>query len=434
MRFERARGIMKRSRTLVVVGAMALVAACGGTPTGTTPIRVGVVMPLSGELGAAGPGWVNGMRLAEREVNAAGGLLGGRTVQLMVADGETNPDVGVREAMRLVVDENVVGIVGEAASSASIRIYREVTGPMRIPQLSCCSTSPTISTELMMQAPEDRFFFRTAPPDDLQSVVVTEIARTEAACTRLAILHLDDAYGTPFGEGIEDHFTAAGGMVVARVPFADGRPNYDAEVAMIAAASPDCIALVAFPASGGIIVRAWNAIPAAMRPASVQWIGTDGIKSDGFITEAGDPMLIDGFLGSIPVTDPAADPGYIAFRDLYAATFGMQPSPFTANSYDAAALLLLAIEAAGSTDGDAIRDAIRELADPTAATYVRAGNLGEALRRLRAGESINYEGASGPVDVDALGNVVTDYEVWRYNAAMSRFDTVRIVPASQISP
>jgi len=394
---------------------------------------IGVVMPLTGELGTDGPGWVNGMRLAEREVNAAGGVLG-RPVRLEVADSETNGEVAVRRAMELVTraQGRAVGILGGAASAESLPIYQQVTGPMRIPQISCCSTSPQLTEVVRMQAPEDRFFFRTAPPDDLQAVVVVDIARTEGMCTRLAILHLNDAYGRPFGEAIERLWRGGDGTVAVRVPYEPGRPSYDAEVRMVAMANPDCIALVAFPDSAGIIFRAWNAIPSGMRPATVQWIGTDGIKSDGFIMQVGDRMLADGVLGSVPVTDPMADPGYIAFRNAYMSAFGAPPAPFAANSYDAAALMMLAIEAAGSTDGDAIRDAIRRVTDPSAPTYVRAGNLAEALRRIRAGERINYEGASGPVDVDEFGNVVTDYEVWRYNAGMNRFETVRTIRANEI--
>jgi neutral amino acid transport system substrate-binding protein len=397
------------------------------------PVVVGVVMPLTGELGTDGPGWVNGMRLAEREVNAAGGVLG-RTVRLEVSDSETNGGVAVRRAMELVTraQSRAVGILGGAASAESLPIYERVTSPMRIPQISCCSTSPQLTEVVAMQAPGDRFFFRTAPPDDLQAVVVVDIARQEGMCTRLAVLHLNDPYGEPFGEAIERLWREGGGMVAVRVPYEDGRPNYDAEVRMVAMANPDCVALVAFPASAGIIFRAWNALPSGMRPAMVKWIGTDGIKSDGFIMEVGNRMLADGVLGSVPVTDPMADPGYIAFRNAYMAAFGTPPTPFTANSYDAAALMMLAIEAAGSTDGDAIRDAIRRVTDPSARTYVRAGNLADALRRIRAGEPINYEGASGPVDVDEFGNVVTDYEVWRYDAAMDRFETVRTISANEI--
>ena len=423
---------MRGARAGGIAGVL-LALSCGPAQTlpgdALEPIRIGVIMPLSGELGSDGPDWVNGIRLATREINAAGGPLPGRQVQLVILDGETNPDVGRMRAEDLVA-MGVAGVIGDAGSGSSIAVY-EVTQPAQIPQLSCCSTSPTL-TLINRELPEsERYFFRTSPPDDLQSVVVGDIAENEADCQNLAILHLDDAYGTPFGEGIEANARSRGINVVARVPYMDGQPRYTTEVGMIAAASPqpDCIALVAFPQSAGIIVRDWNRIMS--RPA-VTWIGTDGIRTNSIIDEVGDPNLIDNFYGTAPVTDDPAEPANQAFVERFVATFGERPAPFVSNSYDATALLLLGIAAAGSTEGPLVRDGIRALADPSATSFVRAGNLVEALRLLREGRTVNYEGASGPVDVDLEGNVVTDYEVWRFQASTRSFVTVRIVPANSI--
>src|SRR5690606_10282958 len=174
--------------------------------------------------------------------------------------------------------------------------------------------------------PSDRFFFRTAPPDSVQSLVVA-ITAEDLACTRLAILHLGDGYGEPFGLGIESAFEADGRAVVARVPFAEEQASYAAEVMRIRDAMPDCIALVAFPVSGGRILRDWTSL--AMRP-EVKWIGTDGVRAPGFVDEVGDPALLDGFYGTSPVTD-GATPEYNDFHARYEAVFGSAPLPFSSN-------------------------------------------------------------------------------------------------------
>lgn len=375
------------------------------------PVKIGVVTSLTGTLGTDGPGWADAARLAAREINAAGGPLPGRPIELVVLDDETNPDLAPDLAQRLI-DEEVVGIVGAAASSITLGIA-QITSPAGIPQISCCSTSDLITSfNENIADPADRYLFRTAPPDGLQSIVVA-IAAQDLGCTRLAILHLDDDYGEPFGIGIDQAFRARGGTVAIRVPFVDEQASYATEVAQVRDAMPDCVALVAFPVSGGTIVRDWANLTGA--PA-VTWIGTDGVRAPGFIDEAGDPSLVDGFYGTSPVTDPAT-PAYNDFHARYEAVFGSAPIPFSSNQYDATALLALAIAEAGTTDSAAVRDALVAISSPPADRgVVRAGQLAEGLADIRADRDIDYDGASGDTNFDEYGDVVTPYEIWRYDA------------------
>src|SRR5690606_33654207 len=116
------------------------------------------------------------------------------------------------------------------------------------------------------------------------------------------------------------------------VPFPDERPSYTTEVTEILDATPDCVALVAFPGSGGTILREWERLGGP----DVTWIGTDGVRAPGFIDEVGDPGLVDGFYGASPVTDPAT-PEYNDFHEHYETVFGGAPVPFSSNQYDAVA-------------------------------------------------------------------------------------------------
>lgn len=370
-----------------------------------------MVMSLTGTLGGDGALWGQAARLAVHEVNAAGGVLPGRDLELVIRDDETNSANAERLARELVEQEGVVAVFGAAASSVSARVL-DVTEANRIPQVSCCSTSDTFTTRNAALMAQDRFFFRTAPPDILQSVVVARAATT-LMCMRLAILHLDDEYGLPFGLAIEANYEASGGEVAIRVPFVDEQPSYTTELSQIRNANPDCIAVVAYPGSAGVILRDWAALP--MAPA-VRWIGTDGIKGPAVLAEVGDLALFDGVFGTSPITDPST-PQYQRFADSYRAIFGTAPASFTSNSYDATALIALAIARAGTTDGDAIRDALREVAGPPNDTggLVRAGDLAAGLEVVREGLDVDYQGASGSTDFDANGDVVTPYEIWRYD-------------------
>lgn len=404
-------------RTIIAHAAVLTLACAPGAtlpPDALDPVRIGIVTSLSGGLGTDGPGWLDASRLAAHEINAAGGPLPGRPLELVVLDDQTDSATVERIVGELLM-EGVVGVVGSAASSITLPLASMLLDE-EMPQVSCCSTSDLITDfNVALVNPDDRFLFRTAAPDRLQARVVA-IAASGLMCTSLAILHLDDAYGEPFGQAIEAAWLEGGGTVTVRVSFTENQPSYASEVARIRDAIPaaDCIALVAFPRSAGTILRDWAS---ASGSTTVTWIGTDGVRAPGFIDEVADLTLIRNFFGTSPITD-APTPEYNAFRDRFEAVFQSTPIPFSANQYDATALLALAIARAGSTDGVAIRDALREVSTrgETERDFESAGDLASALAEIRRGNDIDYQGASGNVDFDEYGNVVTPYEIWRYDA------------------
>lgn len=394
-------------------------------PAGSTdPIVIGAVLPLTGDgLEGDGPFYRDGMLLAIREANAAGGPIPGRRVELRVADSEDEPAIAAMRAQELI-DQGAVAILGDAASSGSLAVYEMVTRDARIPQISCTSTS-TLLTAANAEVPlADRFFFRTAPSDRYQAQVLVDAAMTEGTCgSRIALLYQDDTYGGPFAADVRQIITSTLGAsaLVASQSFEPTASNFDAQLAAIQAATPNCIVLVTYPPAAGDILREWEALePASM----VRWIGTDALFTSTFVSEAGSPATIDGFLGVAPLTQ-ATTPQYNDFAARLEAVYGEPPEPFQSNCYDAAALLLLAIAQAGSTDGTAIRDALRELAAPSPAERIDPAALDLGLDRIFGRRPINYEGASGPVDFDDNGDVVADYVIWRFDAATTMFESVR---------
>jgi len=413
-----------RLRKRALLATLLAAGACGQDATlpegALEPVKVGVVTSLTGDLASLGPGWRDAALLAEQEANAAGGPLPGRRVEFVIADDQTDPTQAGRAAEELIFDDGVVAIIGSAGSSASLQVAA-VAGPARVPQVSCCSTSPDLTTA---QPSGDRYLFRTVPSDELQAKVLARSAAERFGCMRLAVMHLDDNYGSPFGEAISQTFQAIGRSVVIEQPFANGRSSYASEVRAVADANPDCIAIVGFPESAGTIVRDWNSMS---MPPAVQWIGTDGVRSDGFVDAAGNPDWVDGFVGTAPMD--RASGSRTRFVYLYQETFASDPVIFGTSQYDAAALVMLAIARAGSTDGAAIRDALYTVSRPnadTSDTPIGAGELRTGFATIRAGGAVDYDGASGPVDLDELGNVRGDYELWRYDSAagFERIDTI----------
>ncbi|MDQ3037321.1 MAG: ABC transporter substrate-binding protein [Myxococcota bacterium] len=397
--------------SLVALALASSVGSCGPgrtlDPGETEPVRLGLVISLSGDLGASGQARLDAVRLAVREVNAAGGVLPGRTLELVTEDGESLPEVAARVAAEIVANDGVVGLIGDSGSSSTLRIYEEVTQPAGILHASGSSTSPLLEME-PRDLSDDGWFFRTAPSDDTQAPVLARVMH-ERGCTSVTIVYVANDYGTPFEAGMRARFAELGATVMPSIAIADGLADYSEAAMAVATAAPQCAALIAYPASGGRVMRAWSML--ATRP-EVRWFGADALRQAGFLAEAGDAAT--GFFGTASVTDPNT-PSYNAFSALYEATFGRAPSTYDANFYDAAALMLLSIAAAEEADPAAMRAALPMLSVPTG-TIVRAGELGESIRLIRQGRTINYEGASGPVDVDETGEIEGVFEVWRVDA------------------
>lgn len=97
------------------------------------------------------------------------------------------------------------------------------------------------------------------------------------------------------------------------------------------------------------------------------------------------------------------------FRDRYQAAYNREPSVYVPNTWDAAAVLVLAAEAAKSTDANAIKNKIRDIANPPGEDVT---DVCQALSLIRQGKDINYQGASGSVDFNAFGDVTGNYDVW----------------------
>ncbi len=423
---------MRRLAPLFLLLVLPLAPACRGRslPSSVTdPVRIGVVLPQTGGLAQDGQAWVRAVRLAADEVNAAGGLLGGRRVELIVVDSATDSNAGVHGA-QMVVDQHAAVVIGDGGSGGSLAIYQMVTHTAGVPQISGSATSSSLTVANAALPAAERYFFRTAPPDGYQAQVVDRIATMNAHCTHLAVLFQNDAYGLPFAMGIANLFSAHG-TLAAMVAFTPAQASYATETAMVSASMPDCVALIAYPQDAGVILRNWEITTGH---PTVHWIGTDGLFSADFLREAGSDARVDGFLGASPLTTPDT-PEFQDFSARYHAAYGHDPENFTASYYDATALALLAIERAGTTDGAMIRDALREIGGPNGMLVVHAARLREALAALQQAHPfpLNYQGASGPIDFNMNGDTVAPYEIWTITGMPAAFSQLAVVQATDLT-
>lgn len=387
-----------------------------GVPAAQETVKLGALIPLTGGLQSYGEGSMRGVRMAVQQVNAAGGVLDGRQVELVVGDTQTSPQPAVDAAQRLVSVEGVVAMVGALASGNTIPVAQTVTAPGQIPQISNASTAPAITT-----LDDDDFLFRTVPSDAYQGVALAQMVEEEGD-TNVAVLYVNNDYGEGLARAFEEALTEAGGTVTRSDAFEPNQASYRGELSALAGSGADALVLIAYPDDGGLtIVR-----QSLEEGFFDRFIFTDGMKAEGLLTDIGADYL-QGAYGS--TAQSVESDATAVWREAYESEYGeLPPLPYIDTAYDAAMILMLAIEKAGSTDGAAIRDAIREVSNAPGEP-VLPGEFEKAKELIAAGTDIDYVGAGGDQEFDESGDVSGTFEHWAIQDG--RFETVRIFDPSQ---
>jgi ABC-type branched-subunit amino acid transport system substrate-binding protein len=355
-------------------------------------LRIGALFPFTGDLSDFGPAFMQAAELAANEINAGGGV-NGQPIELVQGDSATSPQQAVEDARRLIELENVSAIVGPAGSGEALPVVESVAGPAGVLVISPSATSPALTV-----ANDNDFFFRTTISDAAQGVVMADLAQEQGyqtACT----LYVNNAYGQGLSDAFSAHFSELGGTVTAQVPHEQEQASYASEIATCLEGNPDVMIAIAYPESGRVFLR--ELIEGGQAPSV---IFSDGLKSPDMFEELGWDVF-EGNYGTA-AGSVESDAG-TAFEAAWQAAYGELPAyPYLREVYDAIYLISLAAEKADSVESAAIRDALRDVANEPG-TVINPGTDGwkAAVEDLTAGEDINFEGASGPVDFDAAGDV-----------------------------
>lgn len=368
-------------------------------------ITVGLVLELTGPAGEYGQASAKSVEMAFRDLNEAGGVAG-CTLKTDTRDSQTQANVAVDAATQLVQVEKVPAIIGGVISPMSIPILTSVTAPAKVLQVSPASSSPTL-TALGREGKTGGVFFRTITSDALQGVAAAQFA-IDRGFLRIAIIHQNNDFGVNMVKEFSDPFAAMGGTVVSVTAYNGKQSSYAAEVtAAMAAGEIDALYLVSDPVDGATIARAW------ISQGGVQkFLLNDGMNSEDFITAVGKEYLGEAF-GTSSGTDPTASTEY--FNANYKDFSGIDPAaPAADRSYDAGALVGLAIAIAGGPDRGKLPDALRAAVDP-AGEPIHAGKeeFAKALALIAEGKPIRYEGVIGPVHFDDYGDIAGPFRLWQ---------------------
>lgn len=355
------------------------------------PIGVGVVIPFSGDLSDFGEPMLNGLQMAQEDINAAGGPLG-REIELFDEDSETNSTAGVNSANSLVNTRSVSGLIGAVSSGVTISIAQSVSIPNEILHITSASSSPTIST-----LDDNDLVFRTRTNDRLIAQVMAQIIEDEGADSA-AVLYINNDFGAALADTFEETFS---GTTTATVGYESGQSSYQQALSELYADDPEFIAYAGYPESGTTILSQWNE-----EGYGGNWVLHTSLLSQDFLSNVGADVL-DGMYGvrTLPPTGDATSSFETDYADAYpdADLF----SPYSWNSYDALVSYALAVHHAGTTDPNTVKESMRPVsnADGESVSYAE---VEDGFNLIDDGTTIDYSGPSGQVDYDENGDVASD--------------------------
>jgi len=340
---------------------------------------------------------VKPVEMAHQEILDAGGNL-----TIIPSDGGTDVNVASASVDGLIAD-GVHGIIGPAATGVTLGVIDKITGS-NIVECSGSTTGTVFTTY-----PDNGYYFRTSPPDSLQAPVLSDIM-TDDGATNVAIVNVGNEYGSSFATLLAEALDANGVTVAATVSYDENATSFDAEVSELVDAGPDAIAIISY-GEGATLMQ--GMIEAGIVPADVPIYVTDGFKDavTGAAVDPDNPGVLEGIRGTAPsVAPPDGEPTFI---DRFAEFAPDVPTIFSGHFYDCVMVMMLASEAAGSTDPTVYVDFMQSVTvDGTECV-----GYAECSELLAAGEDINYQGASGVVDFSDDGEPTAGaYDVYTYDA------------------
>jgi ABC-type branched-subunit amino acid transport system substrate-binding protein len=422
--------------TLAVTGLSLGVVACGddddegdgGGGETSLELTIGDSVPLSGDLADFGPPGDKAAQIAVDEIDKAISEAGvDHTVNLVTEDncGGADQQCAVQAARKMVESDGASCIAGAWASADTIPTAESVAIPEQVLLISPASTSDEITG-----LDDDGLVNRTSPPDSFQgptlSRYLVEKALGGAQNATVNIGARNDAYGTGLADTFSEAWEAAGGQVGEEVVYDIKLPNYDTEAEKIVSGNPDGIVIVDFPDT-------FNKVgPALVRAGFDPTIGfvTDGLISSDLAEGAGEDA-VNGLRGTAPGV-PDDDQSAQAFDDLWNKS-SIEPNvdrqTFDAQNFDAVVLCYLAAVAAGSTEGIDMAEQVQSISAPPGDAYTWE-DLPAAIEALQNGDDIDYQGASGPIDLDENGDATSGvYDVYEFkNGAPETIDEVEVTP------
>ena len=369
-------------------------------------VKLGVLIGFTGPIESLTGHMAAAAELAMKEVSDSGMFLDGSTVTSVRADSTCiDSAAATAAAERLITADGVKGIVGGDCSGVTGAVLQNVARPNGIVMISPSATSPALTT-----AEDDGLFFRTSPSDAREGEVMSEILM-EKGIGSIALTYTNNDYGKGLADAIATSFEAKGGKVTINVSHEDGKADYSAEVAALAAAGGDLLVVAGYLDQGGKGI-----IQSSLDSGAFDVFGLPGGMVGDNLPLAIGPAL-DGSYGQVAQSDSV---GAATMTEIGQASGFDATSPYTMESYDAAALILLAMQATGSSNPGDYKGKVLDVANAPG-EKIYPGELAKALELIKAGTDIDYEGASA---VELIGPGESSGRYRQFEVKGGKYETV----------
>jgi len=341
-------------------------------------IKVGIILGFTGPIESLTPAMRDSAKLAFQEASDSGALLGGETITVLVGDSTCIDSAAAQSVAEGQVSQGVAAIMGADCSGVTGAIASNVAVPNGVVMISPSATSPGLTT-----LDDKGLFFRTAPSDARGGQILADITK-DRGIKSVAITYTNNDYGKGLADVYEAAVKAHGISVTVVAAHEDGKADYSAEVGVLASAGGDAVAVIGYLDQGGKGIIQGSIDSGAFDT----FILSDGMIGNS-LTDAFGKSLNKSF-GSLP---GSTGKGAGIFTKVASAAGIDSSGPYTGESYDAAALIVLAIQAGGSADRASIAKNVMAVANgPGKKIY--PGQLKKALNLLAKGKAVDYEGAT----------------------------------------
>ena len=399
-----------------ILSAAAAVAFVAATGFGLAPaakaddheIKVGIILGFTGPIESLTPGMAASAELALKEVTASGKLLGGKAIVGIRADSTcVDSAAAMAAAERLITSDSVAAIMGADCSGVTTSIANNTAVPNGVVMISPSATSPALSTI------EDKgFFFRTSPSDARQGQVLADVLESRGI-SNVAVTYTNNDYGKGLADSFIAAFKAQGGTVEMSAAHEDGKGDYSAEVGALAASGSEHLVVLGYLDQGGKGIIQTSLDTGAFDA----FILADGMIGQSLIDAIGEGL--NGAVGTLPGSESE---GAKLFLEVATAGGVDGDGPFRAESYDAAALIALAIQAGGSADRSSIQANVLAVANAPG-EQILPGELSKALQILADGGEVDYQGATN-VELIGPGEAAGSYK--ELEVMNGEFKTIKV--------
>ena len=377
-------------------GSSSAASRSGSDDIGT--LRVGTILPETGDLATLGPAMIQAVSLAQKEINEAGG-------DVKVSPGDS---AGSEDVAAAVLDDHLANdvdaILGAGASGISLSLIDKVVEARKV-MIAPSNTSPTLTTY-----DDSGYYFRTAPSDRLQGSVISDLVIGDGG-TDVAILHRADDYGRQQAIVAQQKLVEAGAAVVDPIEYDQKASSFEAEAQQVASAGVDAVVIIAFE-EGVKVLSAL--IEANVGPQDVKVFITDGVAVEnlGERLDPSNPGVVEGIKATAVASSPKD--GEATFRQRFEAFAPeIHDFVFTSAAYDALIILALASQIAGSTDPEVF---VSEMVGATR-DGVKCQRYAECRSLISAGTNIDYDGASGALEFTDVGEPSAgSYDIFEYGS------------------